>query len=479
MERQIIKRINLFAHQSKAIRESATFPYRLIFRLPGTGKTFIGVEILKKIIFENNSTYCLWIGPANLLKQYKDVFDDVGLFSYYFNSSKKEFLRNACAIVSYETFRLNIETFLDFSWDCIICDEAHRAKSTQTQINQALKKIRVKTNRFYAFSGTPFQNSPYEFFQLISLIAGKNLTNCLEQTLQYMRPKKNFIRNFLFFLGFKMNRLNQGPIIGVKEPGKLFKLVNKYVDYIPPSQYLEECRIPLIKEHFEMVQIDDFELSAYKKVLSSFRKKKDKDFFKDGLPDENLESVFNRLSDLRQILLDPPNGGSSKILRCVQDIESILKQEGKKVLVFCNFVERGLLRLTPLLKSKKLNFGFISGKTGVSERRKLISSYMGGDIPVLLLSPVGFEGLDLYGTTHILVLDPHFNPERTLQLVSRAIRAYSEVPIINITHYVAFSDKLATTTIDESILKIAERKKKLKEIIEECLINEGAVIGEE
>ena len=86
-----------------------------------------------------------------------------------------------------------------------------------------------------------------------------------------------------------------------------------------------------------------------------------------------------------------------------------------------------------------------------------------------MLSPVGFEGLDLYGTTHIIILDPHYNPERTKQLISRAIRAFSDVQQIKIINLLSQSDKIKVPLIDTSIEKIAQRKAKISKMIEDVL----------
>ena len=86
----------------------------------------------------------------------------------------------------------------------------------------------------------------------------------------------------------------------------------------------------------------------------------------------------------------------------------------------------------------------------------------------MLLSPVGFEGLDLYGTTHVIILDPHYNPERTTQLISRAVRAYSSVSEIDVVQLLSVSKHLKMT-IDQSIVAIANRKTRLAQFLENIL----------
>ena len=459
----------LFRHQIKAIDGCKLHPYRLIYRLPGTGKTFICIELVKKQLSENPNSFILWLGPANLIQQYQKVFTNMNMSFSQFNSKMEEITKGSCIFSSYEMFRLHIDSFIKNEWDCVICDEFHRAKSNTTQINNALKSLRRKSKHFWAFTGTPFQNSPYEFFELINIVSNKNLSFACEDTLKYKRPKKSFFRNLLRKLGFHCNRLNQGPIIGVSKPKRLHDLISEFIDYIPPEQYISECHLPFIDEQIRRVNLDKSELIYYENILKSYRKKREKKFFKDELSDEKIETSFNNLIELRQNLLSMDGKISSKILTCSEDIIKVLKNKSNRVLVFSNFVKYGLEQLAKVLKDKNINFNLYDGNTPSSKRKKILSDYFSGEIPLMLLSPIGFEGLDLYGTTHIFVLDPHFNPERTRQLVSRAIRAYSGVEKINVCHYIAFSEELKNPCIDEVILKISERKKNLALMIEDCL----------
>lgn len=464
------KDYTLFPHQIKAIEGCLTYPSRLVYRLPGTGKTLICIELVKRQLQKNNNSFILWLGPANLIMQYRKVFDELEISYSQFDNHSHDIVSGICIFASYEMFRLHMNDFLLKNWDCVICDEFHRAKSSSTQTNNSLKKLREKSARFFTFTGTPFQNSPYEFFELINIVANKKLSFKCESTLQYKRPKSSIFRSLLGRLGFHVKRLNQGPIIGVANPERLHDLISDYIDYVPPEKYIQECHLPIIDEQVKRIDLTDAEIVSYEKVLKSYRKKREKEFLEDDLDDEKLETSFNNLVELRQNLLNMENKSSSKILTCCKDIEKVLHNKQSRILVFSNFVKYGLEQLAMILKDKNIKFSLYEGSTPSVKRKKFLSDYFSGKVPLMLLSPVGFEGLDLYGTTHIFVLDPHFNPERTRQLVSRAVRAYSGVEKIEVCHYIAFSEKLKKTCIDEIILRISERKKSLAKMIEDCLL---------
>lgn len=459
----------LFRHQIKAIEGCMLHPFRIVYRLPGTGKTLICAELVKRQFKIKSDSFILWLGPANLIEQYKNVFQNLNMTFEHFESAEHKISSGTCIFSSYEMFRLHLQDFLNVKWDSVICDEFHRVKSETTMINEAVKSLRNKSKHFWAFTGTPFQNSPYEFFELISIVAGKNLSFACERTLQYRSPKFSFFRNLFGMLGFRVKRLNQGPITGVAEPEILHNLISDYIDYVAPHDYIQECSLPVVSEQVKRVELTPEEIISYKNVFRSYRKHREKNFFTDNLADDQIERSFNNLTELRQNLLRMDGKISSKIITCTQDIKSALTESTSRILVFSNFVKYGLEQLAKSLEDNHVKFSLYDGSTSKQKRKEMLHSYFSGRIPVMLLSPVGFEGLDLYGTTHIFVLDPHFNPERTRQLISRAIRAFSGVKEIKVCHYIAVSEQLKPPCIDEIILNISERKKKLAEMIENCL----------
>lgn len=470
------KSYQLFEHQKQAILFAKNHTHCLIYRLPGTGKTYIGLELVESQLSEHDygSKKILWIGPAHLIPQYENVFLSLGIpFNSY--SVSRIIQMGVCNFISYELYRGNSNEFLHETWDLVICDEFHRAKNKKTLTNKTLWKLRGCARSFVAFTGTPFQNSPYEFFELISLVSGKNMTPTFENYLLYKIPRKVVLRNFLRKVGFNISRANQGPIIGIKNRAKLAAILTSYVDFLPAREYLEECKVPQLNESVVNVEMNKTEILSYQKILKQFRKNKDKQFLEDNLSDEKIETSFNRLSRLRQLLLGSEKGWkeSSKIARCVEDCKNILVlNNSANILVFSNFVKNGIDPAHKALCDAELSPIRYDGSTSKKQREKIVATYLQTTGNILLLSPVGFEGLDLYGTSDIFVLDPHYNPERTKQLISRAYRAFSSIKKIDIVHYCSVSQHLLHPTIDQAILAIAERKRKLSILLEECLVTD-------
>ena len=440
---------------------------KLVIRVPGSGKTLIKYNIVKQLI-NNNSSRILLLGPANLLYQYERVFKENGLTNCRIYGRDTD-ITNGLTITSYDMLRLYPEKLLSTKWECVLCDEFHRGKNRKTKTNKILHLLRQKAIRWYAFTGTPFQNTPYEFFELLSLVSNSNLENKLSDCLQYKHPKRKTIWYciYKFFGGRK--KINQGPIIGINDSDTFKKIVKPIIDYIPIEHYRRECHFPRVVNKTVRVNLTSEEVIEYTKLLRTHRKTKDINFLHDEIDDSFLDSKFNQLSDLRQLLLSKEGIPSSKIIAAFNDIKHKIQTEGKRIIVFSNFVKSGLKVFEKLLSANNITSYLYDGQTTQKRRQRILQHFNSDRYAIALMSPVGFEGLDIPTATDILILDPHFNPERETQLMSRAIRAFSSNGEVEITHYISVSDKIKNGTIDESIEHISERKKKINNLMIECI----------
>lgn len=72
-----------------------------------------------------------------------------------------------CLIISYESFRLNVDKFIDHC-DLLILDEGHRLKNMNIKTFHSFNK--VKCLRRIILTGTPLQNSLDEFYSCVSFV---------------------------------------------------------------------------------------------------------------------------------------------------------------------------------------------------------------------------------------------------------------------------------------------------------------------
>ena len=322
-------------------------------------------------------------------------------------------------------------------------------------------------------TGAPFQNGPKEFFTLVSLIAGRSLTQRLEDCLAYRREEAGswFTKWLRRVRGVRPNR---GPVVGMSDATTLCATIQQYVDYLPPQAYCGECGLPEVIRNITEVPLSGVEYAAYKQLQAKYRKRKQRALFDDGLADGELESACKQMSDLRQILLCHGKDPSSKTQKLCEDAKAIFEASPEhRCLIFTNFVEAGVGVIARHLKREGIPHNSFSGNTAGNDRESIVRAFKNGDVRVVVMSPVGFEGLDLVGTTHVLVADPHYNPETTAQLVARATRAGGRVKEVQVRHYVSVCDKLKKGTIDEAIVRVASRKKTVNDIIVELLATQN------
>lgn len=461
--------ITLFEHQKRAIARSEKFPFQLIVRSPGTGKTLIGINIVKKELSRDRNSKILWIGPANLERQYMVSFEKFFLpFHSFF--SERTIREGCCNFCSFDMLRLNEKLLCSIAWDLVIVDEMHKAKNILTKTNKALRQLRRKARRLYAFTGTPFQNHPCEFFELVSLCLGKSVTVDCEECMEYRFPRYTPVRNFFRRMGFRVSRVNQGPVVGIKDMTRLQAIFSDVVDYLPEDQYHSECHLPRVNFHTQNVEMEQGEVERYRECLRRYAKKrKFRNFLNDKLDDAKIDGFFNGLSGLRTAAM-----AHSKLIAAIEDVKSISAQNPEaRILIFSNFVEKGLRPLSDEMNSQNIPHLLYYGNIAVKQRDSSVSSYLSGEKKIMLLSPIGFEGLDLYGTTNVIILDPHYNPERTTQLISRAVRAFSSVNQIDVLQLLSVSRSLKGKIIDESVIAIAGRKAKLATLLKTVLTLSG------
>ncbi|MCS7306161.1 MAG: DEAD/DEAH box helicase [Thermoguttaceae bacterium] len=469
--------VELFTHQRKGIERALAKKRLLLIRPLGSGKTAIGLHIAARLLKEPGSVV-LWVAPAHLLPQLLQEQERWSV-DYPVEIVQKvppAVIPGTLYAMSYDRLRLSRSWVEQQKWKCLIVDEVHHAKNLKTQNHVVLKKLSSSSEFFIGMTGAPFQNSPFEFFNLVALIAGRPLQKPLEACLAY-----KYERKYPFWLRwiralFRL-RPHRGPVSGIRDPIRLTSLLLPYVDYVSDQQCAGECGLPKIISQTIQVEMTPYEVKVYRRLASKHRKKIDRQFLTDDLEENCVERAFHRVADLRQTLLETLEGPSSKVKALVEHVQKIIdKQINPKVLIFTNFVEHGVLPISRCLEARCLPHVVYTGEVNVESKVKIIETFKTGQTPILLLSPVGFEGLDLVGTTRLFIADPHYNPEVTSQLIARATRAGGTIKEVYVFHYVSCSRHLEKGTIDEAIQRIAGRKAEVNRKIQALLESSGESI---
>ena len=438
----------MFPHQKKAVDTTNITDFALIIRGAGSGKTRIGIEIIKKNL--DKSSYVAWVCPASLVQQTMSDFEKADIPTLRFTSQENTIEPGKVVFVSYDLLKRNIKEFTKKNWKLCISDEFHRTRNEGTVVNEATWQLRKKCNKFYALTATPFNNYNKDFFELLSIVVGVDVSRRLESSIRFKGKKNKFIFKIQSFFmkrlfGKEMENKVQAKLTLNKQT--ILTIINEYIDYVEPEEYNKSISRPTPNSKIEVVELTPEEVKIYKEILKS-------------------KHIKNKEMALRMFLL---SRGSAKIRRAVSHIKSILNKEERRIIVFSNFVESGLGSLADNLKKTDINFEVYKGDTDRNTRKKIMADFEIGKIDVLLISPSGFEGLNLKGTTDCIVLDPHYNPAKTEQIISRGLRAGSDVKKVDIFHYCAISRKLKVPTVDEKIIARSTSKKEINTAMEDLI----------
>ena len=153
----------------------------------------------------------------------------------------------------------------------------------------------------------------------------------------------------------------------------------------------------------------------------------------DKLESMGIESPWAFLSGLRVGLLKIEN--SAKINYVINEVKKKVK-EGKKVIIYSNFVGAGIKNIANKLDQLDINYYEFTGTTSKTKRQQYVNDYNANKIQVLLITKAAGEGIDLKETNAIFILDPPWNDAALEQAIGRAIRYKSHVNLPKNEQYV-------------------------------------------
>lgn len=147
-------------------------------------------------------------------------------------------------------------------------------------------------------------------------------------------------------------------------------------------------------------------------------------------------------SGVRRVANTLMKSQSPKISAIIDEIKSMVnanvefadkKQPPNKMAIFSAFKGSGVEFLAKHVLPELVpgEFALITGDTSLADRVTAIRRFNNDAIKVLLFSKAGAEGVDLRGTTHLILLEPQWNMAGTDQATARAVRlgSHAHLPI--------------------------------------------------
>lgn len=309
----------------------------------------------------------------------------------------------------------------------VVADEAHRMRNPGTGVGELARQIGHAKARLL-LTGTPVYNHPADLAQLMNAAAGREILPSDPQKFesQYVGKKEVAPGFFARLLGAKPASY---PVL--KNKDDLVKRVRGYVDVHPgggpdfPSIEEREVDVPMSKSQHEVYRYLEGKLPWHlrKKVQMNL-----------PLTKSESQSLNQFYAGMRQVSNSPrPYIGrmshqeeidaAPKLKAIVDRVKQLRQQDPNyRGVIYSNYLSAGLDPIAHQLARSHIPHALFTGEISKGQRKRIVHDYNDGKLPVLMVSGAGSEGLDLKGTKHIVLTEPHFNSSRLNQVIGRGAR---------------------------------------------------------
>ena len=267
---------------------------------------------------ESGAKKVLIICPATLKINWKREIENYSDRTIYIAEGKHFSTEHDFVIINYDILKnfhdskkKDDSQILASNFDLVVVDEAHYIKNAQAQRTKLINDIVKRVDRLWLLTGTPMTSRPIDYYNLLSLVDSPVAKNWMAYVIRYCS-------------------------------GYQFKVGARKVWNVMGSSNLEELRERTSNTITRRLKEDVLDLPD-KIITPVYLRLKSKDYeelmgeyynWYDKNPDESksLTVQFTKLTKVRQVI------ANEKISQTIELAENILEQ-GKKVIIFCNFTD--------------------------------------------------------------------------------------------------------------------------------------------
>ena len=409
----------------------------------GLGKTVQTLALLQNLKDSGKLDQALIVAPLSTLANWEEEtkrFTPNLVVRVHHGPQRwkgKHTLKKADMILtSYHTLRNDVEQFRQFSLSYLILDEAQTIKNPSSQIFKSVRLLDAEHR--LSLTGTPVENNLIDLWSQMSFL-NPGLLGSLEQfRRRFARP----IEEGDGTLELELLRKTVFPFI-------LRRKKEEVLDDLPPKE-----EILLYADMGPEQQL------VYDEIKQHYRYKVTQSVEEQGLGGSAVV-IFQALLKLRQAALFPGMAARRyrRVPSCKFDLlQGVLEEilaEGHKVLIFSQFL-KSLSIIRDWVEGLGVGFCYLDGST--RNRAGQIRRFQeDADRRVFLISlKAGGLGINLTAADYVILFDPWWNPAVETQAVDRSHRIgqHSKVFIYKM---------IVRNTVEEKILKLQEKKKKLVE----------------
>jgi len=412
----------------------------------GLGKTLQTICFIAYQLKKNPLEKHLIICPSSLLYNWEEELNkfapSISSTIYHGPNRNFENMRDGdhqVVLTTYGTMRTDIDNIAAITFGVAVIDESHNIKNPAALITRAVNQINAGTR--IALSGTPVMNNTFDLYaQLSFLLPGM------------FGSREFFKREYADAIDRDHNE---------DKIRALQKLTAPFILRRTKEQVAKD--LPEKIESVLWCEMGHDQKMAYESIKENVRNSIFLEIKEKGFNSGKL-SVINGMLKLRQAC----NSGelvkdqdlftydSIKTEILVEELKNIIPNH--KALVFSQFT--GMLDLLEIsFKKNHIPFCRLDGSTPVNKRQDLINSFQEENSieKVFLISlKAGNAGLNLTAADYVFLFDPWWNTAVQQQAIDRTHR-------IGQTKNVFAYKMICRNTIEEKIMQLQQRKKKLAE----------------
>jgi SWI/SNF-related matrix-associated actin-dependent regulator 1 of chromatin subfamily A len=382
-------------HQKTAIEKLLENKKYILADDMGLGKTTS--TIIASL--EAGAKKILIICPATLKINWQREYELYSKKSSYVCEGKNYSPEAEIVIMNYDIIKNFHDTknrkdsiILQSKFDLVIIDEAHYIQNVQAQRTKLINDLVKDVERLWLLTGTPMTSRPINYFNLLSLVDSPVAKNWMAYVIRYCSGYQ-----------FKVGMRKVWNVMGASNLEELRDRTTSTV-----LRRLKEDVLDLPEKIITPVYLR-LRSKMYEEVMGDYYNWYDKN------PNEskNLSIQFTKLTEVRQVI------ANEKTQHTIELAENIIEQ-GKKVIIFCNF--------TKSLESICEHFGKsavrLDGSMSKNQRQESVDRFQEDEKVKVFVGNIKAAGvgITLTAAEAVIMNDLSFLPSDHSQSEDRAYR---------------------------------------------------------
>jgi len=299
-------------HQKESIQKLVENKKFILADDMGLGKTTSTIIAA----LETGAKKVLIICPATLKINWKREIENYTDRSIFIAEGKNFSTEHDFVIINYDIIKNFHDTkrkaesqIADANFDLVVVDEAHYIKNPQAQRTKLINDLVKKVDRLWLLTGTPMTSRPIDYFNLLSLVDSPVAKNWMAYVIRYCS-------------GYQF-RVGPRKVWNVMGASNLEELRDRTASLL--LRRLKQDVLDLPDKIITPVYLR-LKSKEYEELMGEYYNW----YEKNTEESKSLTVQFTKLTKVRQIIAD------EKINQTIELAENILEQ-GKKVIIFCNF----------------------------------------------------------------------------------------------------------------------------------------------